>query len=138
VRLRRAALFVVSILTLAACHEKSVAERVAEHDRTRVSWKETARFVGEEWIDSAVPSEFAMRALSRARQQLSKERASLDRESMPADTLARLRASLASANAFADTLDREIGSLDRVSARRTLEGTPPEKGPTLSRVSEPQ
>jgi hypothetical protein len=138
VRLRHAASIVVSVFMLAACHEKSVAERIAEHDRTRVSWKETARFVGEEWIDSAVPSEFAMRALSRARQELSNESASLDRELFPTDTLARLRASLASAKAFTDTLDREIGSLDRVSARRTLERVPRERAPMLSRASEPR
>lgn len=123
-RLRCVASIVISLFPLAACHDKPVAERIAEHDRTRVSWKETARFVGEEWIDSAVPSEYAMRALSRTREELGKESATLDREPLPQDTLARLRTSLASARAFADTLDREIGRLDRASARRTLERMP--------------
>ena len=137
-RLGYAASIVVSVLTLAACYDKPVAERIAEHDRTRISWKETARFVSEEWIDSAVPSEFAMRALSRARQELGKESTSLERDPIPQDTLARLRRALAGARAFADTLDREIGSLDRASARRTLDRAPRYGGPAGSRPPVPR
>ncbi len=45
------------ILSVVACDGKSVAERIAEHDRVRVSWEQTSRT----WAPSGRMAPFPMR-----------------------------------------------------------------------------
>jgi hypothetical protein len=109
------------MLSDGACGGKSAQERVAEHDRVRVSWEQTARFAGAEWIDRAVPDQYAARTLARVSEELRSERTKLQKDEVPADVRVRLVASLTSATALADSLKRAIRAHDRAAATNLVE-----------------
>jgi hypothetical protein len=116
--LHRWARIAVPLFLLAACQRQSIGDRIAAHDRALVSWRETARFVAEEWSARAVPSAFASRTLARTREELSKEMDALRKEPLPPDTVARLRAQLTNAESLTDSLERAVRTGDRVATRR--------------------
>jgi hypothetical protein len=113
------------LVSLAACGGKSAAERVAEHDRVRVSWEQTSRFVCAEWIARAVPDAYAARTLERASEELQAESEKLQKDSMPEPARARLHESLGAAGALADSLERVVRSRDRAAAARLVTLFPP-------------
>jgi hypothetical protein len=108
------------LVSLAACGGKSAAERVAEHDRVRVSWEQTSRFVGAEWIAGAVPDAYAARTLERASEELRAESEKLQKDSIPEPARVRLHESLGAAGALADSLERVVRARDRAAAVRLV------------------
>jgi hypothetical protein len=120
-------------MSVAACGGKSAAERVAEHDRVRVSWEETTRFVGAEWIDRAVPDAYAARTLQRASEELQSESDKLEKDSIPEPARAGLRDSLSAARALADSLERAIGAGDRTAATGIVAHSPRANADSLRR-----
>lgn len=108
------------LVSIAACGGKSAGERVAEHDRVRVSWEQTSRFVGAEWIERAVPDAYAARTLQRASEELQSESEKLQRDSIPEQARVRLRDSLGAARALADSLEQVIRVGDRSAATRLV------------------
>jgi hypothetical protein len=114
----------VLVLSVVACGSKSTAERIAEHDRVRVSWEQTARFAGTEWIDRAVPEAYATRTLERASEELRSEGDALRKDDIPDQDRARLRDSLNAARSLADTLERAIRARDREVAARIVASAP--------------
>jgi hypothetical protein len=108
------------LVSVAACGGKSAAERVAEHDRVRVSWEQTSRFVGAEWIARAVPDAYAARTLQRASEELQSESETLHKDSIPEPARARLVDSLGAARALADSLERVVDARDRAAAARLV------------------
>jgi hypothetical protein len=115
-RWARAALLV----SVAACGGKSAADRIAEHDRVCVSWEQTARFVGLEWIDRVLPDAYAARTLERATEELRSESEALEKDRIPEPARVRLRESLGATRALADTLERAVRASDRNAAARLL------------------
>jgi hypothetical protein len=107
-------------LSVVACGGKTAAERVAEHERVRVSWEQTSRLVGAEWIDRAVPDAYAARTLARTGEELQSESDQLEKDSVPEQTRVRLRDSLGAARALADALERAIRARDRNAAVRLV------------------
>jgi hypothetical protein len=103
-----------------ACDGKTAVERVTEHERVRVSWEETSRLVGAEWIDRAVPDAYAARTLARTGEELQSESDMLEKDSVPEQTRVRLRDSLGAARALADALERAIRARDRNAAVRLV------------------
>jgi hypothetical protein len=101
------------LLSVVACGGKSPAERVAEHDRVRVSWEQTARLVGAEWVARAIPDACASRTLARTSEELEHETEALRKDSVPEQQRAALLESLQSARARADSLARAVGASDR-------------------------
>ena len=112
------------ILSVVACHGKSVAEQIAEHDRVRVSWEQSARMVGAEWAVRAVPDAYAARTLARASEELRNENETLAKEQIPDSERARLRDSLGVARALADTLANAVRASDRKTAARVVNDSP--------------
>jgi hypothetical protein len=121
------------LMSAAACGGKSALERVAEHDRVRVSWAETTRLVGAEWIDRAVPDAYAARTLERASEELQGEIDKLQKDSMPEPDRARLHDALGAARALADSLGRAIGAGDRNAAARIVAHSPRANADSLLR-----
>jgi hypothetical protein len=112
------------MLSVAGCGGKSPAERVAEHDRVRVSWEQTARLVGTEWVARAVPDAYASRTLARASEELGSEMEALRKDSVPEQARAALRGSLGGARTLADSLARAVAASDRESAARLVRNSP--------------
>jgi hypothetical protein len=121
------------ILSVIACSGKSVAERIAEHDRVRVSWEQTTRFTGEEWIARAIPDAFASRTLARASEELQSEEEALRKDSVPEQQRAALRESLGAARALADSLARAVGARDRVWVANLVRNSPRANADSLLR-----
>jgi hypothetical protein len=115
---------VALMLSVVACGGKSPAERVAEHDRVRVSWEQTARLVGAEWVARAVPDAYASRTLARASEELESEMEALRKDSVPDQQRTALLESLRSARARADSLARAVGASDRESAAGLVRNSP--------------
>jgi hypothetical protein len=111
-------------LSVVACGGKSAAERVAEHDTVRVSWEQTARFVGAEWVARALPDAYAARTLERAHEELQSESDALQKDSIPGPTRVRLHHALAAARALADSLERAIRAADRTAAAHLVALSP--------------
>jgi hypothetical protein len=111
-------------LSVLACGGKSAAERVAEHDRVRVSWEQTAHVVGAEWVARALPDAYATRTLERAGEELQRESDALRKDGIPGEARVRLRDSLAAARALADSLERAIRARDRAAAARLVTLSP--------------
>ncbi|HEY2895656.1 MAG TPA: hypothetical protein VGJ12_00855 [Gemmatimonadaceae bacterium] len=121
------------IVPAIACSGKSVAERIAEHDRVRVSWEQTTRFVGAEWADGAIPDAYAARTLARAGEELRSEDQALGKEKIPDRERARLRESLGAARAFADTLGLAVRARDRETVMRLVKDSPRANADSLLR-----
>ena len=121
------------ILSVAACSGKSAAERVAEQDRVRMSWEQTARMVGAEWIARAVPDAYAARTLSRTNEELRRENEALAREEIPEAERARLRDALHVTRARADSLERAVRESDRDAAARLVKDSPRANADSLLR-----
>jgi hypothetical protein len=124
------------LLSVVACGNKPTAERIAEHDRVRVSWEQTARLLSAEWIDRAIPDAYATRTLARAGEELRHESDALAKDSMPEADRVRLRDSLRIARARADTLARAIRSGDRGAVARLYESSPRARADSLLRAAE--
>ena len=112
------------ILSLLACGGKSVADQIAEHDRVRVSWEQTSRFAGAEWLDLAVPDAYAARTLQRASEELRSDSEALTREQLPSRELARLHAALSIVRARADALARAVRARARDAVIRMVNESP--------------
>jgi hypothetical protein len=121
------------ILSLLACGGKSVAEKIAEHDRVRVSWEQTTRFVGAEWLRLAVPDAYAARTLQRASEELRSDSEALTKEKLPSRELARLHQALSVVRARADSLARAVRARDRDAAIRMVKDSPPVNADSLLR-----
>jgi hypothetical protein len=121
------------ILSVPACAGKSAADRIAEHERVRVSWEETAHFVGAEWGDRAIPDAYAMRTLARASTELRSESTALEKDAIPEATRARLHASLNVALARMDTLERAVRAGDRGAVARVAKHAPRANADSLLR-----
>ena len=104
-----------------ACAHKPVSDRIAEHDRVRESWEQTARFAALEWSHHAIPDAFADRALERAREELANEAKSLTADPLPHVDRERLGASLDGAISFVDALRHALSSSDESSAVRIVD-----------------
>ncbi|HEV7705218.1 MAG TPA: hypothetical protein VGO46_13045 [Gemmatimonadaceae bacterium] len=120
----------------AACGHETIAERIAEHDRVRQSWVQTARFVGLEWSRRAIPDAFAERTLARTREELQSEERKLEADRLPDTERERLRASLEGAIAFADSLRHQLSSSDASSVARLVERAPAPSSDSLLRRAE--
>jgi len=112
------------ILSVVACAGKSAAERIAEHDRVRVAWEQTARFVGTEWIERAIPDAYALRTLDRANGELRADSEKLQKDDMPDDARARLGDALGAARARIDTLRLALSASDRAAVARLVRDSP--------------
>jgi hypothetical protein len=121
------------LLSVAACGGKSAAERVAQHDRVRVSWEQTARFVGAEWSDRALPDAFASRALERASEELQSESNAVSKDSVPSHARATLLDSLSGARALADSLHSAVRASDRNAVSRLVTSSPRPRADSLLR-----
>lgn len=121
------------MLSVVACNGKSDSERIAEHDRVRVSWEQTARVVGPMWIDHAVPDAYAARTLERASEELHHESDALRKDDVPERDRSRLGHSLNVARALADSLERVIRAGDRKDAARLVERSPRANADSLLR-----
>lgn len=121
------------IVAVVACSGKSAAERIAEHERVRVSWEQTARLVGEEWIERAIPDAYAVRTLQRASDELRTESDKLQKESVPEQSRARVRDALGATRALADTLERAVRDNDRRAAARIVRDSPRANADSLLR-----
>ena len=121
------------ILSLLACGGKSVADQIAEHDRVRVSWEQTSRFAGAEWLDLAVPDAYAARTLQRASEELRSDSEALTREQLPSRELARLHAALSIVRARADALARAVRARDRDAVIRRVNESPRANADSLLR-----
>ena len=121
------------ILSLLACGGKSVAGQIAEHDRVRVSWEQTSRFAGAEWLDLAVPDAYAARTLQRASEELRSDSEALTREQLPSRELARLHAALSIVRARADALARAVRARDRDAVIRMVNESPRANADSLLR-----
>ena len=121
------------ILSLLACGGKSVADQIAEHDRVRVSWEQTSRFAGAEWLDLAVPDAYAARTLQRASEELRSDSEALTREQLPSRELARLHAALSIVRARADALARAVRARDRDAVLRMVNESPRANADSLLR-----
>jgi hypothetical protein len=121
------------ILSAAACSGKSPAERIAEHDRVRESWQQTARMVGAEWVERAIPDAYAARTLARTSEELRKENDALTREELPDSERARLRDALKVTRALADSLERTVRSSDRHAVARLVNDSPRANADSLMR-----
>jgi hypothetical protein len=106
---------------LIACDGKSVADRLSEHERVRVSWEQTARLVGGDWARRAVPDAYAIRTLERARDDLRSESQSLAKDDIPTGDARRLREALEGTRAFVDTVARAIRAGDRRATSGVVE-----------------
>jgi hypothetical protein len=123
----------VVMLSVVGCGGKSAAERMADHDRARVSWEQTARFVGAEWIARAIPDAFAARTLARARDELQSEAEAVRKDELSAQERALLRDSLHAALAFGDSLARVVGAGDREAAAVLVSNSPRANADSLLR-----
>lgn len=112
------------ILSVAGCAGKSAAERIAEHERVRASWEQTARMVGAEWVARAIPDAYAARTLARASEELGRESEALAKEEVPEAERARLRDALNVTRARADSLARIVRASDRDGAARLVKDSP--------------
>jgi hypothetical protein len=121
------------LLSVSACGGKSTQDRVDEYESARLSWAQTARFTAAEWIDRAVPDEFAARTLARVGDELRSEGEKLQKDSVPDDARARLLASLGAARALADSLAIAIGASDRAAAARMVAQSPRADADSLRR-----
>ena len=121
------------IVCVFACGGKSVADRIAEHDRVRVSWEQTTRFVGTEWAGRAIPDAYASRTLKRAGAELRSESESLRKDELPDRDRARLGRSLGAARALADSLERAVGAGDRDAVTRLVNDAPRANSDSLLR-----
>jgi hypothetical protein len=121
------------ILCVLACSGKSVAERIAEHDRVRVSWEQTTHFVGTEWAARAIPDAYAARTLARAGEELRNEIETLRKDQIPDRDRARLRDSLGAARVLADSLERAVRTSDRDAVIRLVQRTPGTNADSLLR-----
>jgi hypothetical protein len=121
------------ILSLVACGGKSVAEKIAEHDRVRVSWEQTTRFVGAQWARRAVPDAYAARTLQRASEELRSDSEALSKEALPAEELARLHQALSVVRERADSLARAVRAHDRDAVIRLVKSSPRANADSLLR-----
>ena len=121
------------IVCVFACGGKSVAERIAEHDRVRVSWEQTTRFVGTEWVGRAIPDAYATRTLMRAGEELRSEGETLRKDELPDRDRARLGDSLDAARALADTLERAVRAGDRDAVTQLVNDAPRTNADSLLR-----
>jgi hypothetical protein len=121
------------ILSVVACHGKSVTERIAEHDRVRVSWEQTTRMVGAEWTARAIPDAYAARTLTRASEELRSDGETLANEEIPNPERDRLREALGVARARADTLARAVRARDRRTVLRLVNDSPRANADSLLR-----
>jgi hypothetical protein len=123
----------VFLLLNTGCDGKSTSERVAEHDRTRVSWEQTMRLVAHEWSKGATPDAYASRTLKRAHDELDAEAKSLAKDSVPPSERRRLGVALIGARALADTLQSEVRGGDLAGAARAFERSPSPSADSLLR-----
>jgi hypothetical protein len=121
------------ILSVIACNGKSAAERIAEHDRVRVSWEQTTRFVGAEWADRAIPDAYAARTLARASEEMRSDDHALGKEKIPDQERARLQESLGAARALADTLELAVRTRNREAVMRLVNDSPRANADSLLR-----
>lgn len=121
------------ILSVVACAGKSTAERIEEHERVRVAWEETARFVGAEWIGRAIPDAYAARTLERANEELRAESEKARNDDVPAEARARLDASFGGTRARIDTLEHAVRANDRSAATRLIRDVPRANADSLLR-----
>jgi len=121
------------ILSVAACAGKSTTERIAEHERVRVAWEQTARFVGAEWARRTIPDAYAVRTLVRASEELRAERAKLQTDDVPEESRTRLRDALGAARARVDTLEAAVRARDRGAADRLVRDSPRANADSLLR-----
>ena len=112
------------MLSVVGCAGKSLTERVAAHDRVRVSWEQTARLAGAEWVTRAIPDAYASRTLARASEELESEAQALRKDSVPEQQRRALWDSLQSARALADSLGRAVGARNRESAASLVRNSP--------------
>jgi hypothetical protein len=112
-RLRRCWPFAAWALLVVACGGKSPAERVAEHDRTRASWEQTARFVGTAWERGAVPAAYARRTLATTLEELAKEDRAIATEPLTEAERLRLRRALDRSRALGQSLASAVGAGSR-------------------------
>jgi hypothetical protein len=109
------------ILSVVACGGKSVEERIAEHDRVRVSWEQTARVTGALWIARTIPDAYAARTLRRASEELQSDSDALAKDELFPEARERLAHSLGAAHAFADTIGSAVRAGDRNAAARLVD-----------------
>jgi len=121
------------ILSVVACAGKSTAERIEEHERVRVAWEQTARFVGAEWIGRAIPDAYAARTLTKANEELRAESEQVRKDHVPEAERARLDAALGATRARVDTLERAVRANDRGAAARLVRDSPPANADSLLR-----
>jgi hypothetical protein len=121
------------ILSAAACAGKSAAERIAEHDRVRESWKQTARMVGAEWIARAVPDAYAARTLARTSEELRTENEALSKDEIPEAERVRLRDALSVTRALTDSLERTVRARDRSAVAHLVKDSPRANADSLLR-----
>jgi len=121
------------MVSVVGCGGKSAAERVAEHERARVSWEQTARFVGAEWVARAIPDAFAARTLARAHEELQSEAEALRKDELSEQQRALLRDSLGAARALGDSLARAVGASDRKAAAQLVDNSPRANADSLLR-----
>jgi hypothetical protein len=120
-------------LPLGACGHKSEADRVAEHERVRVSWEQTSRMTGAEWARGALPDAYAERTLERAGEELQQERESLAKEALPDSIRARLGSSLEHTRGLADSVERAVRARDRSAVNAIVERSPRPRADSLLR-----
>ena len=121
------------VVSVVGCGGKSPAERAAEHDRVRVSWEQTTRFVGEEWIARAIPDAYASRTLARAIEELQSESEALRKDSVSEMRRAGLQDSLSTATALADSLALPVAATDRGRAANLVRNSPRANADSLLR-----
>ena len=109
------------LVLLAACGGKSTPGLVAEHDRERNSWEQSARFVGDEWIASRIPTAYAHRTLAAALQALALQDREIGREPIDDASRARLRLALAQSRQLTQRLDSAIAAGDPSAATSAVE-----------------
>jgi hypothetical protein len=113
---RRCLRVAAATLWIVACGGKSSAELIAEHDRSRVSWEQTARFVGECWLAKEVPTAYARHTLQVTLDELAKEDHAIASNPLPAEARLHLRRALASTREFARMLAVAVAADDRSTA----------------------
>ena len=121
------------ILSVVACGGKSAEERIAEHERVRVAWEQTVRFVGAEWAGRAIPDAYAARTLERASEELSAENDKLGKDEVPEEMRAQSQHALSATRALADSLERGVRAKDRGTVARLVENSPNANADSLLR-----
>lgn len=113
------------LVVLAACGGASTADRVAEHDRERTSWEQTALFVGDGWIASQIPTAYAHRTLAATLEALTAESRAIGRESIDDSSRVRLELALTRSRRITAQLDSAIADNDPSAAASAFERATP-------------